>query len=332
MQSQNKYWTQGLLFFVSVLLAFSCAQNTEQVTSISDEDKIITVTLGENSETAITDYQASVKVYYENSRIAGGAELQNSYKLSTKIIDNSIYTRVDYEEIQNVGSSFRSVITGPNETIVFNRASGQVEYRVPITTENSEDDLSNRSLFERIDLASLRTKMVDLNYDSNETEVIGFANVVIFKSPSSLLPKSNFEDRSVNSFKILFDTEEEVFAGSELVETKEDGTIVTTTITKFYQEEDEIMVPVGEKMDIHYDFVDKIEVDTETLPIVLNEGDIEEISQEELNTLKLEVGAYEVSQTILGDPTDPDYTETYLTVYEDVSTNCLNNRYFLEVE
>jgi hypothetical protein len=85
-----------------------------------------TVILNGGADTPISDYQASVKVYYTNDRVPSRNRLSDQYRLSVKNIAGELNTRIDYPDM---GDGPRSVILNKRETIIFNPRSGEVSAR-----------------------------------------------------------------------------------------------------------------------------------------------------------------------------------------------------------
>jgi hypothetical protein len=319
----------GALSLLSLTLFFSCGDATGRLGLSKEAATPVTVSLGAGSARSVTDFQAHVKVFQSNDRIANSEMLRQSYKISTKIIGDLLYARIDYEADPSLGLSRKSVVTGPSGTVVFDADTGTIEQRLPARAHEADAvSMKGRSLFERVDIARLREMMRGLGYDITDSEGKACDHLVSFSAPSALLPKSALVSRATASFKVMFDADEGVMAGSELVETEVDGTIVTTTVTKYYQEEGDIMVPVGERLDVHYDIPGSIAVDGSAYPRIDADTELPTMSPEEFAALQATGEAYEVPEAVLGDPSDPDRTETWLTVYESVATNCLSDSLF----
>jgi hypothetical protein len=171
-------------------------------------------------------------------------------------------------------------------------------------------DMNGRSLCARIDVASLKQNMRSLGYDVTDEVTAESENVVCFTASGTLLPKNPISGHTTTAFKMLLDADIGTLAGSELVETQSDGTVVTTTVTKYYQEEDGVMIPVGEKTVINHDLPGTIEVNDSGYPGITDVAALPQLTQSEFDSMKAEGQAYEVPEAVAGDPTSPDYTET----------------------
>lgn len=320
------------IFVIILVFLFSNCDTKVYENAIPPGEVPITINLGENSNERVVDYQAQVKIYYSNDRSAEEQSLFDSYRLSTKIINKSVYVRLDYDADESRGIAKRSIITGKDGTFIFNPDSGAIEQRLPPRPEeNGSIDMSKRSLFERVDIPALRQKMKVLGYDMLDEASEYYDSLLRISTPTNLLPKSR-EGNITSSFSVLFDAQEGVMAGSEKIEVEEDGTIITTKITKYYTEKDGIMIPAGEKMVVHTDEPYTVDVDMTNYPVVSDPETVPEISEEEYKKLLEEGTAYDAVGMDIGDPGNPDKTETWLTVYESVSTNTLTERLFLEVK
>ncbi len=290
------------------------------------------VRLGEGSKLAVRDYQANVKVYYSHNRIAGSERLHQEYRLSTKIIDGAIYTRLDYYNNPQLGTSERSVITGPEETVVFKPSSGEVEMRMPSTSTDyaaAARIAPDLSLFAKLDLPKISAQFRSLGYDvQDELSQSGF---MVASMPQELLARSSLAAGKRSrpfSFKLFFDAASGAMAGTESIEVEDDGTRIVSTDTKIYQEVDGIQVPVGSVNMVEHDMPYTLDVSDSALGVLNDPAGCPQPSQEELDSLIAEGSAMEVPMVTLGDPSDPDYRESYVTVYESVQTNCLSDAFF----
>ena len=64
------------------------------------------------------------------------------------------------------------------------------------------------------------------------------------------------------------------------------------------------------------------------LPIVESEDDIPEVTEEELAEMVKDGGEVYEFEQILGDPSNPDYTEVIVKTYDDIEINTLEDEYF----
>lgn len=76
------------------------------------------------------------------------------------------------------------------------------------------------------------------------------------------------------------------------------------------------------------DFPYEIDTSDYMLPIVESEDDIPEVTEEELAEMVKDGGEVYEFEQILGDPSNPDYTEVIVKTYDDIEINTLEDEYF----
>ncbi len=154
------------------------------------------------------------------------------------------------------------------------------------------------------------------------------SNIVMISAPPALLPKSISPGGRAYTFKLFFDTAAGTIAGTESVEVEADGTHVTREQTFIYEDRDGVPVPVGNVLEVKNDEPYTIDVSDSMLTEITDPESIPEIDPAEAAALGQSADALRITDPIIGDPSDPDYTESYITVYEEVVTNSLEDSYF----
>lgn len=127
---------------------------------------------------------------------------------------------------------------------------------------------------------------------------------------------------------IYFDTELEVPVGSDYVIIDENSTKISTEETTFYQLVNDVPVQTGELIVREVDFPYTIDTSDRQIPILNSADEAQPVSETELAALE-ESGAIVFKEdTVLGDPADPDYTETINVQYENIELNMVPDSYF----
>jgi hypothetical protein len=113
-------------------------------------------------------------------------------------------------------------------------------------------------------------------------------------------------------------------SGSEQVETEADGTVITTKTENYFREQNGVLLMVGSLRTVHYDEPYSIDVSDSALPPLPSADTIPVLTQDELAELEKTQEVFRPAMAVRGDPSDPDYTESWLTVFESIETNCLS--------
>ncbi|HPC72731.1 MAG TPA: hypothetical protein PLB48_13060, partial [Treponema sp.] len=270
----------------------------------------------------ISSFQTNVKVYKENNRSPLGRKLAEEYKLSLKLIDGKLYTRMDYPADED--GSARSVLHTPEELVIFESSSNKVLYRTSVE-KGSDDSVAVRTLFSRLPLKDIQNHFTRLSYRVLEDPQNKLLKI---ETPSAYLADGLIGTSRLASETIYFDTEMEVQVGSDYVMIDQDGTTISVEETTSYQEVDGVPIKTGEVIVRKYDFPYTIDTSDRQIPILNSVDEAEPISEAELAALE-EGGALILKEDpILGDPANPDYTETVTIQYENVMLNSVSDSYF----
>lgn len=303
-----------------LVTACSIAQNEKQ---IKEESEPISIVKTDSDINDIKDFSTNVKIYEENSRIAASKKLVSEYKLSTRIIDNDIYARIDFPEEDGYASTS---ISNSDETVVFDRLSNKILDRVLITDNKiNKKKISFKTLFPKTEIGNIKKSYGKLSFKITENTD---TNLLKIETPAKILNDYSFDDETLLNEVIYYDINTGNIKKEEYQSVLTDNTKVTTTIEYLYEERNNSQIVVGMIESESYDFPYKNDTSEWGFPIVESEDEIEEISEDELNSL-IEDGArvfnYDV---IIGDPSDPDFTVTTTTLYQDVELNTLTDSYF----
>ena len=267
------------------------------------------------SRDEISSFSANVTVYSMDTRKETSLKQDSSYRLATKIIDGEQYTRMDMKDAGPDGR-LRSVVSGPTEMLVFDTATEEIQYRVPVATAaNDFAFLQNDLGFGKVDLRNVRAEAKRLSLDMAED---GESGLLIS------LPNEGFstEDEKRISTKVRYDTTAEVLTNMETVDIRGDGSTVTSSIEFVYQDcGDGNYVKVGMITKIDTQYEEKIEGFPEDMPRYETMDDIPEISEEDFKKMEEAGNVFENPSIKLGDPADPSYAVTVVEVYDDVSVN-----------
>ena len=319
---------------LSTCLALSCngvnSEISKQTVSAKQMQELVdsvSIEIKKNESNTIESYQANVKQYSYNQRIAGQVSVPSEYRLSLKKSGNSIFTRIDFDSSYYGDGKARSVICDGKETVVFDSATKEVEARIPFTEEekqNTED--FGGPMFGRLALDSYIAKCRRLSYDLQEDSVNNLMCVTL--PVAEVATRIGNDGETIVYSRLYFDTQEDVLLGGESQTIDEEGTVITTSNNYLYKEVDGEPVLIGEMLEITNDFSYEIDTSDYMLPIVESEDDIPEVTEEELAEIVKDGGEVYEFEQVIGDPSNPDYTEVIVKTYDDIQINTLEDEYF----
>ncbi|MCA1950180.1 MAG: hypothetical protein LDL24_06395 [Treponema sp.] len=311
----------GVLLSIGLVLSCSLGNTPATVKATPAIQDVPAIISQPSPSGGIDSFQANVKVYSKVDRMPASAKLVSQYRMATKIIDGLVYTRLDFpvDQVHNIAA--RTIVSNGNEMIVLDSASGKVEYRLPVPEQTADlvKGVSQKttSLFQKIDVPLLRKTFSDLQWDmeSNEQKTHW-----VIHYPIDMLARYNTNPgQKLQSFKLYLDEANGTVAGYEQIMVEEDGTIITTKNTTLYTEKDGVPIPIGTVQDTHYDKPYTIDTSDSSVP-PYNEETAPEISAAEAQQL-IESGQAIELNTMSGDPSNPDYTEQTIAVYDSIELN-----------
>jgi len=200
------------------------------------ENPVVITWNGQNT-TDVQSFQANVQVYSKNSRKGNVAGLTREYRLAIRSAGDQIVTRIDLKQDESV--PYRSIITDGEEAVLFNPITEEIGYRIPL--EDSKSPLNRifagQSGLSRINLALIREEAKRLSLDITEDTT---SNTLLLELPPNLIPQNGLD--MITRSRAAFNLANETLLETEVVMIRDDGTIVTTTATPIY--EDDNGVPV----------------------------------------------------------------------------------------
>lgn len=313
------------LILALFLLVLGCS-NPEQASAKTRETKRPVSIYHGNSSTTMESYQATVKSYYQNNRSPNPPELRTEFRLSLKVIDGVLRSRIDIEDSSFPDKVARSIISDGTMTLVVKTASNEVEQRIAVSEEQKKLNVMADSLqsMGRIDLASLRAVAARLSFDiTDHTPGLLTVNV-----PPATMPPIPGNAR-ITRYKLSFDTTDSVLRETEMLIAEQDGTVVTVTTVPVYQQDGENLIKVGEQMVISRKIPGTIDMTGNVVQEYATIEDIPTVSASELADLQAKgLVSRDETSVVLGDLSDPSYKETQTTVYEEVKINTIADMFF----
>lgn len=284
-----------------------------------------TIIWKDGQEKEVRSFQTNVQVYSMNNRTDTYAELNETYRLSMSTIRERILTRVDFDNDKNY--LFRSVLTDGEEIIIFNPETDEISHRIAV--EDSASPLNRifgrQHIFSRVNLSLIREEARRLSLDMHEESGDG-GNILLLELPPALI-QQNGPDRIISS-RVAFDIDRETVLETEVVMEREDGAMVTTTVTPVYEESNGVPVKIGQITVIDSKDPNRIEgIDPDT-PVYKSPDDIPELSAEQFAQMQAEGNIHEIPQMTFGDPADLSYVETIYEVYQDIEINSAPEQLF----
>lgn len=286
----------------------------------------ISIEVHKNDSNTIESYQATVKEYSYNERVAGSVQVQPDYRLSLKKIDGQLFSRIDFSAEHYGDGKARVVLSNGKEAVLMDRSTGEIEYRTPLEFDPVEEEFMNQNaVFGRLDITSVMNRFRTLAYDLQEEKESGIVCVG--------LPLENLKHRSNPSHtpvysRLFLDLQNEVLLGSETQMTQEDGTSLTISNNYIYKEVDQEPILIGEMVSIHHDFPYTIDTSEYQLPIIEDEESVPEMTDREVEEILKNGGEVMQFEQPIGDPSDPDYTDVVVKVYEDIKVNTVEDELF----
>lgn len=327
--------TKCLLSLSLVLLMFACGNlstNSKDDITAKFDDREVSIYTGESSNASreIESYQANVKTFYSNNRIGVDMEPQQEYRLSMKVIDGQVYSRIDFDSETFPDQRSRSIVSNDKESILFYSETGQVESRFPVdqTEERFLLDSDKLSALGRIDIDFVLSEAKRLAFDIND-ETPGALMVNVPASAFKAQSNGYGFESSVVSCKLNFDTDKSVLVSSTMEVVESDGTTIGVETHPLYQEENGVIVKVGQVQVVDNKPSEELYEDDSVIEEYESVEDIPEITDEELAQLQ-ESGEVSLEETdiLLGDQSSADFQEVFVDLYDDVEVNTLSDSLF----
>lgn len=285
----------------------------------------VTITWKGDMTEGVQSFQTNVQVYSMNNRTDTYAALNNTYRLSMSTIREKILTRIDFDFDSDI--PFRSVISDGDEAVIFNPSTDEIGYRLAINDSQTPLNriFGRQNIFSRVNLSLIRQEARRLSLDMHEENEDG-GNILLIELPPALIPQNGL-DRIISS-RIAFDIDRETLLETEVVMEREDGVMVTTTVTPVYEESNGVPVKIGQVTVIDSKDPNLVEDIDPDMPVYNSPDDIPELSAEEFAQMQAEGNIHEISGMTFGDPADASYVETIYEVYQNIEINSTPEQLF----
>lgn len=283
-----------------------------------------TVTYHKTPSGEMESYQADVVTYTSNNRRADSGKEFGRYRLSMKNIDGQIYSRIDYGSSWFGDGKARSYLKNGKEMLRILSESNTVESRTPLEYSGStgSDISQNRLPMGRIGLTGMKAEFQRLSLDM--TEDVSQSQLKVFLP----LSQRSTDGSEVKSNVLRFDTDMDTFTGYDTVAVEADGTVVKIHNDNFYTDVEGEPVLIANVVSITYDEQFPVDNTGNEVPSIASADDVKEITPAELEALKANGAKVLEISPVIGDPTDPDHTDTTMEVYTDVKVNTVDDSYF----
>lgn len=325
---KGRHRVSRVVALVAALVVLALFGACSQAATTGDSptlDQPVTIYMQDGTR-GMESYQASVKTYASNNRSTAPQRLRESYRLSLKVVDGTLRTRIDYDAAAMPDMVARSIISDGSTTLVVKTASNEVEQRIALPAEQKRLALMNDSLalMGRVDLSSVSAIARRLSLDVSDAT----PGQLVLNVPPATLP-ALADNAAITAYRISFDSTESAMLETEMVIAESDGATRTIKTQPIYQEYGEDLIKVGELTTTVYDSSVVLDTSDSAAATYASADDIPSISAEELAALQADGAVADApSDARLGDPASADYTETQLTVYEDVKLNTLADSMF----
>ena len=320
---QSPVSSLGVLVLLTGLFG-ACNAPLNQADPVKElfDDKNVAVTWNESSSDVIESYAADVEIWYMNNRTDTACSLRNAYRMVTKNINGTMYSRIDMPE-STASSRMLSIVTNGEESVVADAATGKVELRTthenPVTP--ALKTLHSAMSHGRVNLSLIRSEARRIALDMTEND----DGTLLLDLPASMMP--SIAHSQLISSKIKFDTVNEIVTETESILIKDAGVQVVTTTIPVYEMSGDEPVKVGTVTTIKTTVPERIENFDEDVPVFNTPEDIPEIDEEEARELFAN-GQLTETSVRFGDPASLDSIETVVEVYKNVEINTSDSALF----
>ena len=257
-----------------------------------------------------------------NSRIDSTLKMDSTYRLCTKLIGGEQFTRLDMLDASPDGQ-FRSIITGPQETVLFNSLTNEIQQRSVAQHEAMDFVfLQNELGFGKVNLDAIKQEAQRLSLDVTDDQK---KSTLLISLPNDYF-STDIGKRI--STKLSYDTTTETLTSIETIDVIETESTVTSTMEFVYQEIDGNYVKVGMITTIDTKYNNLIETNEPVSDYYESYDDIPEISDEDFEKMQMEGNIFENSSTIIGNPADLSSVVTIVEVYDDININNTDDSVF----
>lgn len=252
-----------------------------------------------------------------NDRKPNSYRTMGKYRLMLKTVDGKLRTRLDFSPL-NAEERASTVLTDGTDVIIYDTATKQISQRLTVNTPLAGVTTISQRIMGRIDPNAFKSGMARLSFDTTQDSTGRYA---FYAAPSAVLQKmTGVNGATVSDFRLVFDLQDDAVQGTEQVQVTPDGEKITTDVNYQYQMVQDQPVLTGQVVEEHHEFPNKLDAGPDLLPQVVNTDDIEEITQEQNDQLTAQGQSFPLDITT-GDRTDPNYTLTTFTTYDNISVN-----------
>jgi hypothetical protein len=286
-----------------------------------------------SSSTGASSYQADVEVYRSNNRSVEPPALASKYRLAVKIIGGKLCSRVDLPASAFPDGKARAILSDGASLRYVDLDSMRTVARVSLKDDAVLGRIAGLGPSERTlsgyvgkaDIAAVSAAYRSLSFDVAEENgakglAIGF--------PASALAALSRPGFRYTGAKLYYDVAESSYAGADSDLALEDGTTVHVATRPVYEDHDGVQVKVGEVTTSTYDSGATIDPSGASAPRVDDPAALPQLSDADLDALKASGATVIQSNPIVGDPYDPKYTVTDVSVYQNISVDSLDDASF----
>jgi hypothetical protein len=202
---------------------------------------------------------------------------------------------------------------------------GMLAASTSFDTSPARSGHGHRLLPGRIDLDRMREELNKNSFDVSEDQA---NHRIIAVAPQSMLSTLNNAGQKILSMRVVFDTRDKTLAGTEITTLDTQNNLITAIQAPMYQIENGEPVMVGTVTDIRHSFNRRLNVSDRRLPVVTDPSSLPRTNEQDLNR-RIALGAKVYHfDPLVGDPADPDYTDTYVERFENLKLNAVDDGRF----
>lgn len=313
----------GLFVMLGITAIFTGCNNIENTSNAYDliNQKEVTINW-KGSDDEIESLSTNVTVYNMNNRKDTALKKVSSYKLSTKLINNEPYTRLDMTSSGIDGQCY-SVVSDSKEMILFNTETEEIQRRLNTPVINNDFSFLQTGLgFGKTNLDFVRNEAKKLAFDISEDEE---SSKLVVSLPGDRFSTAN---QTRISTKVCYDSKKETLSNIETVDVRIDGSTVTTSVEFLYEECEGNYVKIGSITTIDTSFAEKAFDLPDNIKTYDSMEDIPIINEKDFKKMQENGNIFEQPSIKFGDISDMSSKETVVEVYEDIEVNNMSDSVF----
>jgi hypothetical protein len=251
-----------------------------------------------------------------NNRKDTAPALQMSYRLATKTINNSFYSRLDFPAA-TMSPRTMAVVSDENESVIVDTETDTIQKRVPVVAmvDSPLKIIGKQNIYGRINVSIIKSEAKRLSLDMKEEP----DSKLLLNIPVSMIKCAPHE--TVKSSRVVFDTKNELLVEVETVRLHEDGSTTTITSTPAYEMVHGEPVKIGSITVIDTKIPTLVDGFEKNLKIYNSADDIPILDAKDAQKMIDSGHLFRSTGVVFGNPADLSKKETVVELYKDIKIN-----------